>query len=184
MVLWTRIAPQPLAVGGGLPAEPYRVRYELACLLADREELADAERHLVAALEAVPTYAEATLELAQLRRRSGRARESMALLIELLQRDPYNMDALLRLGEVLLEAGRREDALLAFGRVLRFDPDHAGALYHEGVLLAEQHRYRDAIDRWNRVVEVDGDGEFARRARRDARTAADLQHIFASRGEG
>jgi alkaline phosphatase D len=30
MVLWTRIAPQPLAVGGGLPAEPYRVRYELA----------------------------------------------------------------------------------------------------------------------------------------------------------
>jgi len=30
VVLWTRIAPQPLAVGGGLPAEPYRVRYELA----------------------------------------------------------------------------------------------------------------------------------------------------------
>ena len=30
MVLWTRIAPEPLAVGGGLPAEPYRVRYELA----------------------------------------------------------------------------------------------------------------------------------------------------------
>ena len=30
MVLWTRIAPEPLAIGGGLPAEPYRVRYELA----------------------------------------------------------------------------------------------------------------------------------------------------------
>ena len=30
MVLWTRIVPEPLAVGGGLPAEPYRVRYELA----------------------------------------------------------------------------------------------------------------------------------------------------------
>jgi alkaline phosphatase D len=30
VVLWTRIAPDPLAVGGGLPAESYRVRYELS----------------------------------------------------------------------------------------------------------------------------------------------------------
>jgi alkaline phosphatase D len=30
VVLWTRLAPDPLAVGGGLPAERYEVRYELA----------------------------------------------------------------------------------------------------------------------------------------------------------
>jgi alkaline phosphatase D len=30
VVLWTRLAPDPLAVGGGLPAEPYDVRYEVA----------------------------------------------------------------------------------------------------------------------------------------------------------
>jgi alkaline phosphatase D len=30
VVLWTRLAPDPLAVGGGLPAEAYEVRYELA----------------------------------------------------------------------------------------------------------------------------------------------------------
>ena len=29
-VLWTRLAPNPLVVGGGLPAEPYEVEYELA----------------------------------------------------------------------------------------------------------------------------------------------------------
>jgi alkaline phosphatase D len=29
-VLWTRLAPDPLVIGGGLPAEPYEVRYELA----------------------------------------------------------------------------------------------------------------------------------------------------------
>jgi alkaline phosphatase D len=29
-VLWTRLAPDPLVAGGGLPAEPYEVRYELA----------------------------------------------------------------------------------------------------------------------------------------------------------
>ncbi|HET6549668.1 MAG TPA: alkaline phosphatase D family protein [Solirubrobacter sp.] len=30
VVLWTRLAPDPLAVGGGMPAEPYEVRYEVA----------------------------------------------------------------------------------------------------------------------------------------------------------
>jgi alkaline phosphatase D len=30
VVLWTRLAPDPLAVGGGLPAEPYEVRFEVA----------------------------------------------------------------------------------------------------------------------------------------------------------
>jgi alkaline phosphatase D len=30
VVLWTRLAPAPLAVGGGLPAEPYEVRFEVA----------------------------------------------------------------------------------------------------------------------------------------------------------
>ena len=30
VVLWTRLAPDPLAVGGGLPAQPYEVRYEVS----------------------------------------------------------------------------------------------------------------------------------------------------------
>ena len=29
-MLWTRLAPDPLVVGGGLPADPYEVQYELA----------------------------------------------------------------------------------------------------------------------------------------------------------
>src|SRR5215208_2460439 len=30
VVLWTRLAPNPLAVGGGMPPEPFEVRYELS----------------------------------------------------------------------------------------------------------------------------------------------------------
>ena len=30
VVLWTRLAPDPLAVGGGMPAEPFEVRYEVS----------------------------------------------------------------------------------------------------------------------------------------------------------
>ena len=86
----------------------------------------EAEQELVAALDAVPTYAEATLELASLRRRLGRTGEALTLLIELLQRDPYHFDALIGLGETLLALGRKRDAVHAFPRGLRFDPTHVG----------------------------------------------------------
>ena len=158
------------------------VRYELARLLVSKEAFREAEQELCAALDAVPTFSEATLELATLRRRMGKAREALELLIEMLQRDPYHLEALLALGEMLLGSGRRSDAATAFARILRYDPDHPGALYYDGVLLAEQSRYREAVARWQRVIELEPAGEYARRARRDARTATDLQHIFNARG--
>jgi tetratricopeptide (TPR) repeat protein len=157
------------------------VRYELARLLAARDQVKDAEEELLAALDAVPTYAEATLALATLRRASGRHPDALALLIELLQRDPYNFDALIGLGETLLDMNRPVDAATAFSRVLRFDPDHVGAMFYEGKLLAGQHRYREAVDRWQRVMELEPAGEYARRARGEVRTANDLTHIFAAR---
>ena len=71
---------------------------------------------------------------------------------------------------------------MLFHRILCFDPSHVGALYYEGTLLNEQKRFRDAIVRWRRVIEIEPAGEFARLARRDARTAADLHAIFAKAG--
>jgi tetratricopeptide (TPR) repeat protein len=157
------------------------VRYQLAKLLAAKGAVKEAEHELVAALDAVPTYAEATLELGALRRQVGRAADALPLLIDLLQRDPYHFDALIALGETLLSLGRSRDAVTAFSRVLRFDPSHAGALYHEGALLVEQKRYREAIARWERVIEHAPASEYAKRAKRDMRTAADLARIFGDR---
>jgi cytochrome c-type biogenesis protein CcmH/NrfG len=81
----------------------------------------------------------------------------------------------------LLALDRKQDALFAFARVLRFDPYHVGALFHEGALLAEQHRYREAVDRWREVIELQPTSDYARRARREIRTAGDLQRIFGAR---
>lgn len=157
------------------------VRFELARVFVERRMFREAEQELVAALEAVPTYAEATLRLATLRRELGRPAEGLPLLIELLERDAYHLDALIALGETLLDLGRRQDAVTAFARVLRFDPAHVGALYYEGALLAEQHRYREAIVRWKSVIDIEPGSTFAKRARRDIRTATDLQKIFGRR---
>jgi tetratricopeptide (TPR) repeat protein len=126
----------------------------------------------------VPTYIDASLELANLWRRTGRKEAAMRVVIELLERDMTLTDPLLILGELLFELGRRRDAALAFARLRRVDPLHPAALYYEGALFAEQHRFREAIERWEKVVQVDPDGQYGRRARRDGRTAADLARIF------
>ncbi len=160
------------------------VRFDLARLLMQREAWAEAEAELNAALDAVPTYTEATLELAALKRRTGRPLDAVTILADLLQRDAYNFDAMIALGETLLEMRRMADAAVAFRRVLAFDADNVGAIFYEGVLLAEQKRYREAIARWERVVDLEPAGEFARRARREARSAADLLKVFGDRHAG
>jgi tetratricopeptide (TPR) repeat protein len=160
------------------------VRYDLAAILDERGALREAEQELTAALDSVPTYVDATLALAALRRRLKRPAEAMAILIELLLRDPYHLDALTSLGETLFDTGQHDDAAVAFARVLRFDPEHVGALYFEGTLAAEQHRFRRAIACWDRVVELEPAGEYARRARRESRTALDLMQIFGDREVG
>ena len=159
-------------------AKDYDIPTEREAVL--RKNLKEAESELEQALDSVPTYAEATLELAAIRRTAGKGDDALQLLIALLERDPYHFEALLALGETLLSLTRKGDALTAFRRVLAFDPNHAGALYYDGVLLNEQKRFREAIERWRRVIDLEPAGEFARRARREARTAADLHAIFAS----
>jgi tetratricopeptide (TPR) repeat protein len=157
------------------------VRFDLARLLVQRKRWVEAERELLAALDSVPTYAEATLELASLRRLTGRAQDGVSLLVDLLQRDPYSFDGLIALGETLLELGRKVDADTAFRRVLAFDPAHVGALFYEGVLLADQKRYRFAMAMWKRVIDLEPAGQYARRARSESRTAADLLQVFGDR---
>ena len=164
-----------------LDADFAAVRFDLARLLMQRQLWAEAEQELLAALNAVPTYAEATLELVTLRRLTARQPEALALLVDLLQRDPYSFDGLIALGETLLELGRKTDAARAFRRVLAFDRDHVGAIFYEGVLFTDQKRYREAIERWERVVDLEPAGEYARRARRESRTAEDLLRVFGAR---
>ena len=112
------------------------VRLELARLLILRDALEDAERELLAALDTVPSYAEAALELAALRRAQGRAAETIPLLADLLLREPYHFDALAALGESLMLCGKTATrARLRAGAALR--PRAWCALYFSGMQLSE-----------------------------------------------
>ena len=170
------------AYGAALDLDPgyVQVWLDLGRLHEDREAWRDAQHAYERALEALPTFNEAALALADLLRRTGRPRLAVARLVELLEQDPYDLEALLLLGRALLEDKRDEQALQAFRRALQFDPDHVEALFQMGVALARLHRYGEAVQAWEKVTRVDPGGPFAHASRAHARTALDLQHIFAS----
>ena len=116
------------------------VRVQLARLLEAKGDNVGAEHELRLALDALPTYAEAALDLAALCRRLDRHPESLDLLIDLLHRDAYHFDALIALGDTLAAMGRTADALHAFERVTRFDPTHVVALSRTAALRADEPR--------------------------------------------
>ena len=157
-----------------------QVWLDLGRLYEDKEAWADAQAAYERALEALPTFNEAALALADLLRRSGRPRAAVVRLAEMLEQDPYDLAALLLLGRALLDDKRDEQSLEAFRRALKFDPDQVEALFQLGVVLARLHRYGEAVHAWEKVTRLDPSGPFAQRARVHARTALDLQHIFTS----
>src|SRR2546425_12607142 len=101
---------------------------DLGRLHEAKEEWAEAQEAYERALEALPTFHEAALALADLLRRSGRARAAVVRLAGMLEQDPYDLQALLLLGRALLDEKRDEQALAAFRRAPEFDPDPGGAL--------------------------------------------------------
>ena len=157
-----------------------QVWLDLGRLHEAKEEWSDAQQAYERALDALPTFHEAALALADLLRRSGRVRHAVVRLAELLEQDPYDLPALLLLGRALLDDKRDDQALEAFRRALKFDPEQVEALFQMGVVLARQHRYAEAVQAWEKVTRIDPGGPFAQRARIHARTALDLQHIFDS----
>jgi tetratricopeptide (TPR) repeat protein len=170
------------AFNAALQLDPSLVRvwFELGGLEEERGNWAAAAAAYERALDLLPTYGAAALALADLLRRIESPAAAIPVLVRVLEADPYELEALTALGRALLEDGRTTQAMEAFERVLRFDRDHAGALYHRGAVLARQRQFDQAVLAWERVVQIDPAGPYASQARTRARSARDLQHIFAA----
>jgi cellulose synthase operon protein C len=169
------------AFNAALQLDPSLVRvwYELGGSEEERGNWTAARAAYERALDLLPTYGAAARALADLLRRTETPRAAVNVLVRVLETDPYELEALTALGRALLEDGRTVQALEAFERVLRFDAEHAGALYYQGAALARQRQFDQAVQAWERVVQLDPAGPYASQARTRARSARDLQHIFA-----
>lgn len=157
-----------------------QVWYELGQLEEERDDLEAARWCYERALEVLPTFTPAALGLASLVQRTESAAAAVNILVDVLATDPYELDALAALGRVLLDDGRTPEALEALERVLRFDLEHRAALFHRGIARARQRRFADAVADWEQVIQLDPAGPLAADARSRARSARDLQHIFAT----
>ena len=157
-----------------------QVWYDLAQLEESRENWVGAKVAYQRALDLLPSFVEAALGQADLVRRAESPAAAVELLIALLLDEPWDLDALLLLGRCLLDDGRPERAIEAINRLLKFDPENDSALFHLGVSFARMRRYGEAVIAWEQVVHVAGSGAFAQAARSRARSARDLQHIFAA----
>jgi tetratricopeptide (TPR) repeat protein len=165
-----------------LDASMVRVWYELGALEEEQQNWTAARAAYERALDLLPTYGAAALALADLIRRTESPKAAIPVLVQVLEADPYELEALTALGAALLQDGRTVQALEAFARVLRFDPEHTAALYHQGTCFARQRQFDQAVQVWERVIHLDPEGPFATEARSRARSARDLQHIFATAG--
>jgi len=157
-----------------------QVWLEMGRLREQEEEWDDARQAYEKALDTLPTFHDAAMALSDLLRRTGKTRQAVTRLAEMLEQDPYDLEALLLLGRSLLDDKRYEHALAAFRRALKFEPDNVTAWFHVGVSLARLHRYAEAVEGWEKVTRIDPGSEYAQRARQHARTALDLRHIFSS----
>src|SRR5207245_3747197 len=113
-----------------------QVWLEMGRLHEQKEEWEDAQRAYEQALDQLPTFHEAAMALADLLRRTGRARAAIIRLASLLEQDPYDLDALLLLGRALRDDKRTDAAVEALRRIHKCDSAHVGALFHLGAALA------------------------------------------------
>jgi tetratricopeptide (TPR) repeat protein len=143
-----------------------------------REAWAAAEAAYGAALARLPTYGEAAVPLARVLRRTDRPREAVNLLADYLVADPSDLEALFALAQSLVDDNRLPQALTALDRLLAHDPTRVAAHFYRGVTLARLRRYAEAVACWDRVLQLEPHGTYAQKAKRHARTALDLKHIF------
>lgn len=105
------------------------IRRELAQLLIDLGQFAEAEPLIAELIAASPAVSEDQLRLAQLRRADGDRSGARKLLDELLATDTENLPAHLLRGAVLAELEQLDEAQRDFEWCLRVAPFHAEAHY-------------------------------------------------------
>ncbi len=129
-----------LAVAPGDAALQERVGNDLAAV----GEVAEAIRHLEAAVRIEPDRASAHYRLGTALTMAGRTGDAMASYRRVLELDPDFVEAHNNLGGLLHLSGDLEAAALHYRRTLALDPAHANAHFNLGGILLDAARFAEA----------------------------------------
>jgi serine/threonine-protein kinase len=133
------------------------VNQNLGNLLNEQKspELAEAVRHLTAAVALRPDSAGAHYNLGHALHRQGHRDEAIAAYRRALTIDPRFAWAHYDLGLTLMEQDKREEAIAAYRRALTIDPKLAQAHNNLGLVLNRQGKADEAIAAYRRAIAVD-----------------------------
>jgi len=130
---------------------------ELATILTERGDLAEAKAHIATVLEVDPDDVDAHHCLAVVLAKEGKHREAADHCRRALEKSPNSPIAHLNLGRILLETGQFDEAVEHLREALRLNPADATANYYWGYILQRNDRPQEAAVHYRRAVELDAE---------------------------
>jgi tetratricopeptide (TPR) repeat protein len=145
----------------GVPSVAPR-SFKKALAAYNRGDLAKAESHCAATLNAKPDFFDALHLLAIVQSRTGRPSTALAIFEKALKLRPDNPELLNNRASALSEVNRYEEALAGYDRALDLRPNYADAYNNRGCVLMEIQRYEDALESYSKALVLEPDNaEFA-----------------------
>jgi len=130
---------------------------ELATILTERGQLAEAKTHIATVLDQDPDDVDAHHCLAVVLAKEGRAQEAADHCRRALKGSPNSPIAHLNLGRILLETGQFEEAVQHLAEALRLEPTDATANYYWGYVLQRRGAPREAAEHYRRALDLDSE---------------------------
>jgi len=119
----------------------------LGVALLDQSKIEASVALLERALQIVPGFAEARVDLARALRRAGRAAQAREEVRRVLEKLPRHQRAWLAYGDVLVDLRQYDDARIAFERARLTDPERASIEAASAALLAGERRRSEELFR-------------------------------------
>ena len=129
----------------------------LAVLDTRAKDIAAANNHYRAVLEARPGHLQTELALSSLAARAGDRAKALGWLEQAAKDNPQSAIAAGLYARQLLAQGKTRQAQLATGKALRANPDHVGLRYIRGVALLAQGKSRAAANVYQELIDTHPD---------------------------
>jgi tetratricopeptide (TPR) repeat protein len=135
----------------------YIAHNNLATVLVNQQEMAEAVRHFREAVRLRPDKPELHTSLGRALRESGERAEAARHFREALRLRPDNPKVHNTLALLLLELGEMEEAAQHFQEVLRLKPDNPAAHNNLGIILLNQGKQAEAIRYFREALRLQPD---------------------------
>ncbi len=132
-------------------------RLELATILTEQGNLAEAKAHAEFVLNLDPNDVDAHYCLAIAQAKEGKHDEAIGHCRRAIELSPDSATAYLNLGRLLLETGRFDEAVARLAEAVQRDPMDPTANYYWGYIQQRQGKTAEAGEYYRRAVELDSE---------------------------